>query len=365
MAASLTNNSSSNSRPRDRIDAPDNNSVEELLREAVPRLKKLLFTFKKSNGHPEVTFQVQEWLAYLDKFLTWLETKAPARMTPKARDESGGIQGVLEALFNPAFHFPTDIASRAKKVFDRLEEDSWGGTNGGNEVSIATGSTTVTRRSPPVDHPIWGRNGIMHGFILEEITTEGRTKKRRVFNPEYIHEKRDFRKFGHNGLEPGAWWPFQACALFHGAHGASVAGISGQPEQGAYSIVISGQYEGMDHDGGEVLWYSSDGSKDNTDPENITAISSMTQSLRKSLTSGRPVRVLRSSKGNKVWSPAEGIRYDGLYQVRDIRTPRNKQHGLYEVFKLRRLPNQPSLESLRSIPTLQQLRDFERIKDYY
>ena len=44
---------------------------------------------------------------------------------------------------------------------------------------------------------------------------------------------------GHNGLTIGQWWPFRACALRDGAHGASQAGIAGD-QFGCQSIVING-----------------------------------------------------------------------------------------------------------------------------
>lgn len=42
-------------------------------------------------------------------------------------------------------------------------------------------------------------------------------------------------------------------ALFCGAHGATQGGIYGNRETGAYSVVISGEYDDLDQDYGNVL----------------------------------------------------------------------------------------------------------------
>ncbi len=54
--------------------------------------------------------------------------------------------------------------------------------------------------------------------------------------------KRDYSKFGHNGLSVGDWWPYQACALRDGAHGSSMGGIAGGTHDGAKSIVVGGEF---------------------------------------------------------------------------------------------------------------------------
>lgn len=356
---------SSSNRLHDRIDAPETQTTSEILLEAKHRLSNFLLAYKKSNGQPEVTFQVQEWLKYVDKFLPWLESRAV--MTPTVRD---GIRPLLKAMFDPKYHCPPTIASRARTIYERFEADHWGGDEGENINTVSITPDTLSR-PPPLDHPIWGQHGIMHGFLLklttsrDPVTQATRVKRQCVMNPAYAHEKRGCKEFGHNGLEPGAWWPYQKVALFHGAHGASEAGISGHSDKGTYSIVISGHYVDMNEDNGETLWYSSDGSKDNTDPDRILSVSDRSASLHSSFRTHQSIRVLRSSKGSPVYSPKEGIRYDGLYWVTRVKRARNDKGGLYEKFKLSRQPNQAPLGSIRDKPTQQQLRDYYRIKEYY
>jgi hypothetical protein len=70
-------------------------------------------------------------------------------------------------------------------------------------------------------------------------------------NPNYHH--RDTKIYGHSGLDIGERWPFQIIALSRSAHGGKVASISSNQVTGAYSIVISGAYNDLDTDEGEVL----------------------------------------------------------------------------------------------------------------
>lgn len=204
----------------------------------------------------------------------------------------------------------------------------------------------------------------MHGVALKRGP-----KTVYCLDPRYLDKKRDAKVFGHNEFEPGAWWPYQKLAHYHGAHGASVRGITGTATSGAYSIVTSGSsgtYDDMDKDFGDTLYYSADNSHDNTDPNLIAYTSNATQSLHKSLETGTPVRVLRSSGGEKAYTPQLGIRYDGLYQVCDLRRETNSKGGLYEQFELRRLPGQRSLDDIQAkVPSREQREAFSKIKSGY
>lgn len=189
-----------------------------------------------------------------------------------------------------------------------------------------------------------------------------------IIDPRYGHRKRYPKVFGHNGIEPGMWWPYQMLAHFWGAHGSPMSGITGDPKQGAFSIVISGSssYSSMDQDFGDQLYYSADNSQDNANPNRILYTSSRTESLHASLKTGRPVRVLRSSGGKKAYTPKAGIRYDGLYRVSAVREVTNKLGGLYAQFELIRLPGQRSLDEInRTVPSKQQQADFAKIKNKY
>ena len=118
-------------------------------------------------------------------------------------------------------------------------------------------------------------------------------------------------------------------ALARGAHGARIAGIAGDTDLGAYSIVVSssGFYDALDRDEGRRLFYSGSGSHENEDPDRPAKSTSGTKALKASLATGRPVRVLRAGNpGNNEshpWAPERGIRYDGLYRVVRMLTPLN------------------------------------------
>ena len=115
-------------------------------------------------------------------------------------------------------------------------------------------------------------------------------------------------RIGHNGLHVGAWWPLQICAVRDGAHGDSEAGIHGHQDQGAFSIVVSGGgYANVDH--GEMLEYCGTASSSTKEMTHNTRL------LIRSHENRKAVRVLRSAKGDRKWSPNVGVRYDGLYGV--------------------------------------------------
>lgn len=180
-----------------------------------------------------------------------------------------------------------------------------------------------------------------------------------VLNPDLISHKRAGSAYGCNGLAVGAWFPYQIVALSHGAHGSTQAGISGNTNTGAYSIVVSGHYDDLDEDHGNTIYYSGSNSHDNTDPQAPPRSSKGTQALHASIRTQRPVRVLRASSGPSVWAPTEGLRYDGLYKIVAVDYPKNRKGGMYEQFKLVREHDQQEIDTDR--PSPDELRDLERV----
>lgn len=235
-------------------------------------------------------------------------------------------------------------------------------------VPGASSSGTSAARLPHPTHPIWGLNGTMHGLIM--IRTGPRVSYK--FDPRYLaNGKRPANVFGHNGLLPGAWWPLQHVALFHGAHGHKMRGIYGTPSAGTYSIVVSGSsssnYHDLDSDQGNTIFYSADSSHLNRNPNTVTTVSSDTRALQKSLATRQPVRVLRSAGPRRASAPSVGIRYDGLYRVVEQIEAVNANGGRYLKFRLVRLQQgqAPLNQIVGSSPTVQQKRDFERFRDGY
>jgi len=185
-------------------------------------------------------------------------------------------------------------------------------------------------------------------------------------------KKRDAKVFGHNGLEPGQWWPLQICALRDGAHGSKMAGISGTGDDGCYSVVVSGGKSAAhghgdykDIDNFETLWYSGtvaldkpgrDASRPVVTPGTNALITSG-NSYRRHGEGSRPVRVLRA-KGASKYAPLVGLRYDGLYWVVDYEQVGNVQNGYYR-FQLKRIPGQPPYEFLKTRPNAAERNWFE------
>lgn len=305
----------------------------------------------------------------LNMFLRWLDEEV--QMTPEMKQKTM-IERALKVMFAmPEYHFPPSYVQRAIKLFEKWEAENWGHgevlddsepesqilepANSRQAASVRTASADsdmVTARLPPDDHPIYGRGGIMRGLALKSGQ-----RKVHVYHPDF--PPRDPKIYGSNGFANGQWYPLQLLALSHGAHGARQAGISGNSVTGAYSVVISGQYHELDQDYGETVYYSGSNSHNNDNPRTPAPSSGGTLVLHASLSSGRPIRVLRSRADKSVWAPSVGIRYDGLYRVVEVRYPINRKGGMYEQFKLQREVGQLPIDRTR--PTPNEIRDFEKI----
>ena len=124
-------------------------------------------------------------------------------------------------------------------------------------------------------------------------------------------------------------------------------------------IRSTGEYEGMDQDLGDILYYSGSGSSANTDPvqPNLTR---GVKALRHSMNVKRPIRVIRSSAGKGAFAPSRGYRYDGLYTVDREDLEHNKLGGAYLRFKFSRASNPASIDMSR--PNRQEKMAFDRLK---
>ena len=206
------------------------------------------------------------------------------------------------------------------------------------------------RQLPDMNDPRLG--GIMRGISLAE---GAKHRSYTIFDKSIIVNA---NVAGHNGLEIGQWWPFRICALRDGAHGATMAGIAGGEQTGAFSIVVSNGYEGMDQDFGHKIHYSAPNSHSNTDPNN-PIITQGAKALIRSRLMGRSVRVLRSASGAWKGAPSRGIRYDGLYSVARESLKCNSKGGAYLRFTLVRDGEQADIDKAR--PTGAEKRAFDRL----
>lgn len=227
--------------------------------------------------------QLDRTLGYLD--LLEFDTNMSPELRNKAR-----IEGVLMLMNRPKVYFPDDVKQRAEMLLRRFRDENWGagaaaeddsspGSDDDEAAASPTtatapaapvgepGSATVTLRLPPADHPIWGVNGIMHrigkhkflpltvarlvrlgnrGMWLTYPPALKQGTNRYKIDPRY--RPRSAKVSGDNGLAVGDWFPNQFSALVNGAHGAPVAGISGNVDYGAYSIVVAGAYKDVDEE---------------------------------------------------------------------------------------------------------------------
>lgn len=374
------------------IDIPNNLEVriKFIDQEMTHVVQRLCSESRKAKGIPDANSEpTKSLLPRLEAFLRWLETSV--EITPALKQRSKTVTG-LELMFKrPIYHFEDRTKERARQLYERWEAQNWGK---GEVVEESTDDETLTGdsdesapdakcmksssgaqgsgtiivptkiRAPPADHPIFGKLGIMHGVVLKI------SSRRKDYILDSRYQKTDAKVFGDNGLDVGQWWPMQIVALFRGAHGSKIGGISGNAATGAYSIVTSGgAYEELDEDRGYTLYYSGSRSHDNTDPKKPFPSSPGTLALKASQRTQNPVRVLRAAgaggkRSGSAWRPTVGIRYDGLYRVAAMQNKTNMNGGLYEQFKLVRLDGQPALDN-KARPTAAEVKDYDKREDGY
>jgi len=125
------------------------------------------------------------------------------------------------------------------------------------------------------------------------------------------------RRFGHvPGVLVGMVFESRSEASRVGAHRPTQAGICGAGDDGAESIVVSGGYID-DEDFGDRIIYTGHGGNDPQTRRQIAdqLLERGNLALAVSCDQQLPVRVIRGSGGDPVFSPAFGYRYDGLFRV--------------------------------------------------
>lgn len=250
--------------------------------------------------------------------------------------------------------YDTEISDIATKLYDRWRAGDFAPgpvSEDNNEFSSAEESEDDGVKTAV------GKSDLMKGIKITEARHGGRTY---ALDPKY--PKKEAAVVGANGLEVGAWWPFQICALRDGAHGSRMGGIHGRGD-GAYSVVISGAYDDSDTDFGDTVYYS--GSRGAAEPgiKKEAVLTNASKSLMMSKTRGRPVRLLRASKGNSAFAPKVGIRYDGLYRVMDYSQQETNEGVAYWRFTLVRLPEQAPIDL--SKPSVEQRKEYARMMSRY
>jgi hypothetical protein len=233
-------------------------------------IKKMhLFMRRDGKFDPQYTFTVSLFINYVEACgLTAGDIPKNQRygflkLLESIRDGEATINGVVTP-------YTPNIKERAKVLHEiysvegmvndvgshdpNVEEDagepssSHSGGGGGNRSVASTKGKNSAKKAglpggrqivyPRRTHPIFGDNGPMRG-ITYSVNMQGKGRSY-VFNSMYASERRDSNVPGSNGIAPSAWYPFQICALFHGAHGSRMGGIAGNIKYGAHSIVVSG-----------------------------------------------------------------------------------------------------------------------------
>lgn len=341
-------------KPSDMLRPPPGASLPRFLKsKCLPKVNDLATRFAQYNGRPPMAAVAENLRFVRDRLLPYLEFDVAKEMKPNLADYV--VKDMLYTMMDPQTRLPRSVAKYAKQLYDKFEAEGW-------DATPKPRALVFTGELPPEDHDIWGVDGIMHGAAM---TKERGKRLDYRFDPRYSDERCDGEVYGHNGLRVGEWFPKLIVANFRGAHSQLQRGICGDEDTGAYSILVSNLYSGLDMDEGDVLYYSAEGAKGKNAREKFDTKAN--QSMAASQRSGNPVRVLRSAKGarNRHFAPSCGIRYDGLYDVTEMRVLVNEKGSSYQRFKLERRGGQPTLESIRHIPTVEQRQDFERIKDGY
>jgi putative restriction endonuclease len=114
--------------------------------------------------------------------------------------------------------------------------------------------------------------------------------------------------------------------------------IVGNAREGAESIVLSGNYEN-DVDQGDRIVYTGEGGNHPGTGQQVADQEPVrgNKALITSFEIRRPVRVIRGSRHRSEYSPSEGFRYDGLYEVVRYVVERGKSGFVVYRFELTKL----------------------------
>ncbi|MEU5052015.1 YDG/SRA domain-containing protein [Streptomyces sp. NPDC021096] len=130
--------------------------------------------------------------------------------------------------------------------------------------------------------------------------------------------EKPFDGFGHPPYVPvGMHFKDRRALHVANVHSPTQGGIWGKAKEEAKSIVVSGGYEDDEDFGSEIIYTGQGGQDDSGRQVKNQDLTRGNAALVNSIATGRPIRVIRGCKGDKAHSPAEGLRYDGLYRVEE------------------------------------------------
>ncbi|RAL63513.1 hypothetical protein DID88_003933 [Monilinia fructigena] len=274
------------------------------LHDAITKLVDSEFTnldiYNDSNQALEKLIGLKKLFLYI---VTSLITLTPSAVTPEFSKKLT-LKLILELFTNPQIKFPHNYAVIAKEIINQIEAHS------GFETPLSSPSLGINTQAI---------NASSRKRSLPDGATPASAKRSRenlttdLSERHEIPLKRECCHYGHNGLTVGDCWPIQLAALRDGAHGSSQGGISGDKDLGAYSIMISSHYEGFDQE-----WVISSiilPLEPGLYIKGAGFFKPRIQSMRRSISTRKPVRVLRNASCSWKKGPSMGIRYDGLYLV--------------------------------------------------
>lgn len=169
------------------------------------------------------------------------------------------------------------------------------------------------------------------------------------------------RTYGEiDGFPPGSTFTNRLDLAASGVHRPRIGGICGG-QDGAESIVVSGGYPD-DQDYGTELIYTGHGGWNGKTQTKDQELKSGNAGLARSADEGYVVRVIRGFGGDKAYSPARGLRYDGLFRVVDYWHSTRDDHRIWR-FRLVLL-DESSLDQANtdgSDPTVRRASTIQRI----
>ncbi|TQN68948.1 hypothetical protein CSHISOI_06521, partial [Colletotrichum shisoi] len=152
---------------------------------------------------------------------------------------------------------------------------------------------------------------------------------------------------GNQRFEPGHWWLNLACAQRDGIIGTAVE----KPTKGKYGVTALPLLTGCEeHVRGRLYRYVREG-----------RLSDMHVSLLTQV--GTQIRILRGYRLKSTLAPQAGVRYDGLYTIRQYGNKLDAATDKYRLeLLLEHVDGQKSLEEVQKVPRPSQVDDWQTFK---
>ncbi|KDN65519.1 hypothetical protein CSUB01_01081 [Colletotrichum sublineola] len=148
-------------------------------------------------------------------------------------------------------------------------------------------------------------------------------------------------------FEPGHWWLNLACAHRDGILGTAVE----KPTKGKYGVTALPLLTGCEeHVRGNLYRYVREGSLSDMHVSLLTKV-------------GTRIRILRGYRLKSTLAPKAGVRYDGLYIIRQYGNKLDASTDKYRLeLLLEHVSGQKSLEQVQQVPRPSQMDDWETFK---